>query len=154
MDARRRFTLLTVVVALAVGGLFMIEAVLTSPPLQAQASTMKPVRVSPAAAAATPLDKAHEHLNEVMDRCHLTFDVYTDVDSGCNHFTHRARFNNSSAIDDAYTGTVHSGATSISNTFYGTGGTWDGWSFQNGVLLTGSTQPSPNWAPIRTPAMI
>jgi hypothetical protein len=145
MDARRRFTLLTVVVALAVGGLFLIEAALTAPWLQVQASAMKPALVSSSTAATTPLEKAYEHLTAVMDRCHLTFDVYTDVGSGCNHFMVRARFNNSSAIDDAYTGTVHSGATSISNTFYGTGSTWDGWSFQNGVLLSGSNQPLPNW---------
>jgi len=92
-----------------------------------------------------PVDKAHQHLEEVMDKYHLTFDVYTDVGSGGNHFVHRAQMGVKVSIDDTYTQVVHSGATAIKNVFTGTVNDWGGWSFQNGVLLTGSVQPSDNW---------
>jgi uncharacterized repeat protein (TIGR01451 family) len=94
----------------------------------------------------TQVISAYQHLVEVMDKYHHTFDVYTDVGAGGNHFVHRAMIEPGVAINDAYTGTVHSGATAISNTFNPTAtiNGWGGWYFQNGVLLTGTTAPIDN----------
>lgn len=92
-----------------------------------------------------PVEKAHQHLAEVMDKYHLTFDVFTDVGAGGNHFVHRAAMGTNVSIDDTYTQVVHSGATAIWNSFTGTGNAWGGWSFQNGVLLTDTVVPSDNW---------
>ena len=69
--------------------------------------------------------------------------------AGGNHFVHRARSGNGVTIDDTYTGTVHSGATAIRNTFSpATATDWGGWFFQNGVLLPGATQPTDNWGTV------
>jgi hypothetical protein len=92
-----------------------------------------------------PVEKAHQHLAEVMDKYHLTFDVYTDVGAGGNHFVHRAKMGTKVYLDDTYTQVVHSGATAIRNVFTGTVDDWGGWSFQNGVLLTGTVAPIANW---------
>ena len=93
----------------------------------------------------TPEAKAYQHLVEVMDQYNQSFDVYTDLDAGGNHFVHRAKLNAYVTTDDTYAGTAHTGSTSIRNSFTGTGAAWGGWSFQNGVLLTGTTQPTDNW---------
>jgi hypothetical protein len=97
-------------------------------------------------AADTPVDKAFQHLEMVMDKCHQSFIVYTDSSDPCNHFAHRARLEAQDGIttmNDAFTGTVHSGATAIKNTFIGQG--WGGWYLQNGVLLDDDVEPRPNW---------
>ena len=101
----------------------------------------------PRAGAPTPSAQlAAQHLAAEIDRYHSTFDVYTDVGAGGNHFVHRARSGNSVTIDDTHTGTVHSGATAIRNTFSpATATDWGGWFFQNGVLLPGAMQPTDNW---------
>jgi hypothetical protein len=96
-------------------------------------------------AAGTPEAKAYQHLVAVMDQYHQTYDVYTDLDAGGNHFVHRAKMGSAVTTDDAYTGVAHSGSTAISNAFSGTGTDWGGWSFQNGVLPAGATQPVDNW---------
>ncbi|MDW7992016.1 MAG: hypothetical protein RMK65_07810 [Anaerolineae bacterium] len=99
----------------------------------------------PPAAAATPWSRAHQHLAEVMDKYHRSFDVYTDVGAGGNHFVLPAQMGTGVTLNPSFTATVRSGATSIRNTFspilYG----WGGIYFQNGVLLAGDTAPRPNW---------
>jgi hypothetical protein len=100
---------------------------------------------APQSTASTPEAKAYQHLSEVMDQYHQAFDVYTDLDAGGNHFVHRAKMGTAVSTDDAYTGTAHSGSTSIANSFSGTGTNWGGWSFQNGVLPAGTTRPTDNW---------
>ena len=104
-----------------------------------------PLVAAPQLTATTPEAKAYQHLAEVMDQYHQTFDVYTDLDAGGNHFVHRAKLNLKVTTDDAYTGTAHTGSSAIINTFTGTGTDWGGWSFQNGVLTAGTTQPGDNW---------
>lgn len=86
---------------------------------------------------------AYQHLMEVMDQYHKTFDVYTDVASGGNHFVHRAMLGTGATIDDAQTEIRHSGCTAIKNTF--SGSNFGGWYFQNGVVLGSDVQPRPNW---------
>jgi hypothetical protein len=86
---------------------------------------------------------AAQHLAAAIDRDHTTFDVYTDVAAGSNRFVHRAQSGNSVTVDDAYRGTVYSGATAIRDIFPpATATDWGGWFFQNGVLLPGATQPA------------
>ena len=80
------------------------------------------------------LTAAEQHLDEVMDKYHLAFDVYTDVGSGGNHFVHRAMMGSHVTIDDSASQIVHTGTTAISNTFSGRGTDWGGWSFQNGYM--------------------
>lgn len=36
-------------------------------------------------------DNAYQHLTDVMDKYHRTFDVYTDMDAGGNNFTCKRR---------------------------------------------------------------
>lgn len=89
--------------------------------------------------------RAEQHLGQVMDKYHQTFDVYTDVSDPGNHFVHRARLGSDVTLQDAYTHTVHSGATAIRNTFTAHGSNWGGWYFQNGVLLAADKAPRDNW---------
>ncbi|MBK8045922.1 MAG: hypothetical protein IPK16_01560 [Anaerolineales bacterium] len=66
------------------------------------------------ALSGTPLVRALNHLDRVMDQYHDTLDVYTDLGAAGNHFAHRGAMGIAPGIvDEAYTGTVHSGATSI-----------------------------------------
>lgn len=96
-------------------------------------------------ASSSPLSKAHQHLAEVMDQYHQSFDVYTDLGAAGNHFVHRAMMGTDVTLNDAFTETVHTGCTAIQNTFTGTGTDWGGWYFQNGVLLADDVKPRDNW---------
>lgn len=97
-------------------------------------------------AAASPAENAYQHLVEVMDRYNAQyFEVYEDIGSAGNHFVHRAMMGTSAGIDDGWTGTVHSGATAVKNTFSGYGSEWGGWYFQNGVLQGDAVTPTSNW---------
>ncbi len=93
----------------------------------------------------THLSKAYEHIEEVMDKYHQSFNIYTDVGEGGNHFVHRAMMGTDVTINDSFTETVHSGSTAIKNTFLARGSNWGGWYFQNGVLLAGDVKPRSNW---------
>lgn len=94
----------------------------------------------------SPLSRAYEHLAEVMDKYHQTFDVYTDLSAGGNHFVHFARMGTDVTMSNSFTGTVHSGATAIKNTFSPSSPvSWGGWYFQNGVLLANDVIPRDNW---------
>jgi uncharacterized repeat protein (TIGR01451 family) len=95
-------------------------------------------------ASSIPLNKAHQHLAEVMDSYHQSFDVYTDMGAAGNHFIHRAR-EYDVTLNGAFTRTVHSGCTAISNTFSAHGTNWGEWYFQNGVLLADDVGPRDNW---------
>src|SRR3972149_5522529 len=73
-------------------------------------------------------NKAYEHLREVMDKYHQSFDVYTDVAAGGTHFVRLARTGIDAAIDSSITTTVHSGITAIKNTFSPSRpDSWGGW---------------------------
>jgi hypothetical protein len=92
------------------------------------------------------VNKAYQHLVEVMDKYHQSFDVYTDVGAGGNHFVRLARMETDVTINGSFTETVRSGATSIKNTFSpSSSGSWGGWCFQNGVLLANDVEPRDNW---------
>jgi len=95
------------------------------------------------------LSKACQHLADVMDKFHKTFDVYTDAGAAGNHFVMIAKMAKDDKvkqvkIDVACTENPHSGATCIKNTFTGLtelGGCY----FQNGVLSGVDRKPSENW---------
>lgn len=92
------------------------------------------------------VSKAYQHLIEVMDKYHQSFDVYTDVGAGGNHFVSLCRMGTDVTINGSFTETVHSGATSIKNTFSPSSSvSWGGWYFQNGVLLADDVKPRCNW---------
>ncbi len=95
----------------------------------------------------TPVQKAFEHIIEVMDRFHTFFDVYTDVGSAGNHFLHRAWMGDLKAldVDECCTVNPHSGLTCIKNTFCASANNWVGVYFQNGAYLSGDTKPRSNW---------
>lgn len=91
-------------------------------------------------------EKAHRHLAEAMDKYHRAFDVYIDASAGGNHFVHLAKMGGGVTIHSSFTETVHSGTTSIRNTFEPSFFvSWGGLYFQNGVLLPGDTAPRDNW---------
>jgi hypothetical protein len=101
---------------------------------------------------------AYQHLNEVMDRFHRTFDVFTDLGAAGNHFTARCAMVRNPGnpreladvrFDETWTHNCQAGATCIKNTFVALDPTyWGGWYLQNGVLLAGDTQPRCNWGDV------
>jgi hypothetical protein len=93
-------------------------------------------------------DGALMHLATEMDQFHTSFDVYTDIGSAGNHFVALAKIGDLSSvdIDPCSTESVHSGLTSIKNTFRNTtGNNFGGWYFLNGVLNGSDVQPSLNF---------
>lgn len=133
---KRQLGIIGVVTILAAAALIVMGSLAQAEP--------PPALTNPAVSSS--LDKAYQHLTEVMDKFHRAFDVYTDCGAGGNHFACRARMETNVTIDDAFTGTVvHSGATVIKNTFTGRDLDWGGWYLQNGILLVGDTQPRANW---------
>ena len=92
-----------------------------------------------------PLKLALQHLRDVMDEYHSNFDVYTDLSAAGNHFVMLAKMGNDVEINPGCTEKPHSGATCIENRFYGTGTSWGGFYFLNGVLEGEETQPKPNF---------
>ncbi len=145
MTIMRRYILVVGIVLINAMALFIIFSTLPLAYAQGSDTITYQDPQSTIAISNITVDKAHRHLVEVMDKYHLTFDVYTDVGSGGNHFVHRAQLGVKVSIDDTNTQVVHSGATAIKNVFTGTNNDWGGWSFQNGVLLAGAAQPTDNW---------
>ncbi|MFN8494735.1 MAG: hypothetical protein U0350_44445 [Caldilineaceae bacterium] len=95
---------------------------------------------------ATSEIKAYQHLEEVMDKYHQAFDVYTDLAAGGNHFVHRAQLGSDVAISDGFTEVVHSGSTAILNRFTPTTPEdWGGWYFMVGMLENSELKPKDNW---------
>jgi len=92
-----------------------------------------------------PLKLALQHLRDIMDRYHSSFDVYTDLSAAGNHFVMLAKMGDDVEINPGCTEKPHSGATYIENRFYGTGKSWGGFYFLNGVLEGEETQPKPNF---------
>jgi|GEM_PF-1117194 len=95
-------------------------------------------------------DLAFQHLEEVMDNFHETFDVYTDLSAAGNHFVTLGRMSSPGdedkiQINPGFTVNCFSGATCIENRFYSSGNNWGGWYFMNGVLEGEETQPKLNW---------
>jgi hypothetical protein len=88
---------------------------------------------------------ALEHLEEVMDKYHSDFDVYTDLSAAGNHFVLPAKMGVYAEIDPGCFENPHNGATCIENKFNGTGTSWGGWYLMNGVLEGEETQPKQNW---------
>lgn len=93
---------------------------------------------------------AFEHLYEVMDNYHKTFDVYTDLSEAGNHFVMLGRMSSIGAgdkveINPSFTDSCYSGVTCIENKFSSSGNNWGGWYFMNGVLEGEETQPKLNW---------
>jgi hypothetical protein len=87
------------------------------------------------------VDKAYTHLYEVMDKYHQTFDVYTDMNAGGNHFypTGWMGDDTSLAMDEGYTLNCHSGTSCIKVDFTAKGRNWSAVYWQ---------EPEKNWAKI------
>lgn len=93
-------------------------------------------------------DLAYEHLYEVMDQYHATYDVYTDLGAAGNHFVMLGKFDETTTcvtIDPGYRQDCYSGATCIENTYTYGAENLGGWYFLNGVLQGEETQPKANW---------
>jgi hypothetical protein len=95
-------------------------------------------------------DPVFDYLNEVMDKYHRTFDVYTDLSEAGNHFVALGRMTSAGgenyvAIDPGFRSGCFSGVTCIENRFYSSGDNWGGWYFMNGVLEGEEVQPKLNW---------
>ena len=95
---------------------------------------------------------AFKHLDRVMDRYHKSFDVFTDLSSGGNHFAARClMFGDGGSVtdvtfDESVREGCRSGSTCIENTFAASVGLgWAGMYFQNGVLGPTDTKPKCNW---------
>jgi len=88
---------------------------------------------------------ALEHLEEILDKYHSDFDVYTDLSAAGNHFVLPAKMGEDAEINPGCFEKPHSGATCIENKFAGTGTSWGGWYLMNGVLEGEETQPKQNW---------
>ena len=88
---------------------------------------------------------ALEHLEEIMDKYHSDFDVYTDLSAAGNHFVMPAKVGEDAEINPGCFENPHNGATCIENKFNGTDDSWGGWHLMNGVLEGEETQPKQNW---------
>ena len=93
-------------------------------------------------------------IKDMMDKYHKTFDVYTDVGSGGNHFPVKAKMWGYGAhemieMDECLTEApqLHQkSATYIKATFKPqSGNSWGGFYFMNGVFLPGAQEPQQNW---------
>ena len=117
-------------------------------PSTARAASAAPSIASlavPSAASLTPVALANQHLADEMDKYNKTFDVYTDLDAGGNHFVTRAMMGGDVAFDDSST-VVYRGRTSLRGTFTpSNSSSWGGWYLMNGVLLGSASAPSANW---------
>jgi len=95
------------------------------------------------------VDGAYQHIYEVMDKYHQTFDVYTDLSAAGNHFVTYGKMPDIADQDkiacNSSTVWPHSGDTCIVNRFVGNELSWGGWYFMNGILQQAETQPKLNW---------
>lgn len=142
----------------------LVELQVTEAPPQPPLLSACPARAAaaageggPRAAAYVPSNpdayaRALAHLEQVMDKYHTQFDVYTDLAAAGNHFFHRARIQTGLAdpqpvsIDDGYTLTVHTGSTAIRNDFTPTvPNAWGGWYLMVGMLEGMERVPKDNW---------
>jgi len=97
-------------------------------------------------------EKATRYLSEVMEQCHgVSYHVYADADSACNHFVARGRIsssgdeNNVPVMDETWVIDCQSGNTCIKAAFMAGDDNWGGWYFMNGVLEGDDVKPKPNW---------
>lgn len=87
------------------------------------------------------------YLARVMDRFHLTFDVYSDAGAAGNHFLARGRMSNPGGeqavppMEEDWTHQPAAGLTAIRARFEARGNNWGGWYFLNGVLHGGEIAP-------------
>ena len=95
------------------------------------------------------MEDAYLHLNEVMDKYHSLFDVYTDSDAAGNHFPHMAKMTSgdSTAVQMDLSSRINPryGVTAIECVSRARGTVWGGFYFQNGVLLGDDVAPKENW---------
>jgi hypothetical protein len=92
-----------------------------------------------------------QYLRRVMDEFHGRFPVYDDVSSPGNHFHAYAKIPDENArveMNGSWTGTVHSGATSIRAQFMPGPPYFGGFYFQNGTLHGTETSPKANFGSI------
>jgi hypothetical protein len=97
--------------------------------------------VLPPAVSIGDVDLALQYEAEVMDQCQTTFDVYTDQDTGGNHFQPSGWMGTASkiALDPEWMTNCHSGMTCIRITFTGASGEWAGIYWQ---------EPANNWGTV------
>lgn len=85
------------------------------------------------------IDSAYSHLQEQMDKYHKTFDVYTDMDAGGNHYIPNQWMNPQAlSLNQACTSRVYSGITCIKLTYFNNPLGWAGvgWIDSVGYNLT------------------
>ncbi|MFC1716235.1 PKD domain-containing protein [Candidatus Poribacteria bacterium] len=108
-------------------------------------SSLEPMKVSTTVTPTNDIDKpylsednGYLHLNEVMDKYHRTFDVYTDRDAGGNHFFPTGwlgRAEDVTTVDSAWTQNTLAGISCIKSTYSPSSTTsWAGiyWQTPNG----------------------
>jgi hypothetical protein len=113
---------------------FFLVALLLAPGLTIRASASSPSS-----------DSAFSHIQEQMDKYHRTFDVYTDMDAGGNHYTPSQWMQEQTgktaiSLTQECTVKVHSGITCIQTTYYADSAAWAavGWVDSLGYNLTGA----------------
>ncbi len=94
--------------------------------------------------SATNVDNAYLYLQKVMDKYHITFDVYTDKDTGGNHFFPSGWMGDLDDItfDDGWVDNPHSGTTCIKIIYSAIGTHRKGWA---GIYWQ---YPERNWGTI------
>jgi len=92
-----------------------------------------------------PKELALEHLKEIMNKYHSSFDVYSDLSAAGNHFVVPAKMGKDAEINLSHFENPHSGDTCIENKFNGIFSSWGGWYLMNGVLVGEEIQPKANW---------
>lgn len=95
---------------------------------------------------------AISHLEEILEKFHNSFHVYTDLSAAGNHFTliekiYSQEDQDKVNIDMGYKLGCYSGDTCIKAEFSPNliGNNWGGYYFMNGILEANDSQPKPNW---------
>ncbi|MBN1294955.1 MAG: hypothetical protein JXB48_24175 [Candidatus Latescibacteria bacterium] len=85
------------------------------------------------------LNRARDYLIATMDQYHTAFNVYTDFNSGGNHFVYKAKISSHNSLDtvppmdEGWPDSTRPGSTVIRANFLSRGDNWGGWLFMNGV---------------------
>ena len=114
------------------------QATASATPVVTPKQTPSPTPTASPIASNNPIDLAYQHLSEVMDKYHNAFDVYTDQDTGGNHFYPSGWMGDTSSIsyDGNWTKDYHEGTSCIKITFTADEDNWAGIYWQD---------PENNW---------
>ena len=147
-------TIAAIIAVIVIIAIAAAAAMVMTPPTPSPPTTTPTSPTTPTTPSLTDDLPQFQWLIAMMDKYHKTFDVYTDVGSGGNHFSVKAKmwgFGSADVVemDECASGEIqlHQGsATYIKATFKPqSGNSWGGFYFMNGVFPPNAQEPQQNW---------